>query len=128
MAVGRTQPVQQDVQQDRSAEEEQQEEQTAKKSESDWSREDVQRKEVTESAAKQAADWTREDVQLWLQDNDLSQLCEKFSNFNGKHLRKLYNKCMKDEDKFEDALKSDYELNASCCTQFIVALEDIFQE
>ncbi|XP_072026208.1 uncharacterized protein [Amphiura filiformis] len=77
---------------------------------------------------KPARDWSKEDVQVWLRDNDLSELCETFSKFNGKHLRKLRTKCAKDEEKFEEELKRDYKLNGAHCTQFIVALEDAFQD
>ncbi|XP_072025529.1 uncharacterized protein [Amphiura filiformis] len=76
----------------------------------------------------QSSDWSKDDVQSWLRDKDLSALCDKFSAFNGKHLRRMHSKCAKDDEKFEEELKRDYKLNAAHCTQFIVALEDAFQE
>ena len=76
-----------------------------------------------------ARDWSRDDVQTWLKDNELTELCETFKKFNGKHLKKLYDRYNKDEDKFEEELKSDYKLeNSKICTEFIVALEDAFEE
>ena len=76
-----------------------------------------------------ARDWSRDDVQAWLKDNELTELCETFKKFNGKHLKKLYDRYSKDEDKFEEELKSDYKFeNSKICTEFTVALEEAFEE
>ena len=80
----------------------------------------------TKSAAR---DWSRDDVQTWLKDNELTELCQTFKKVNGRYLKKLYDRHRKDEDKFEEELKSDYKLeNSKIYTEFIVALEDAFEE
>ena len=83
----------------------------------------------SKNAKSAARDWSRDDVQTWLKDNELAELCQTFKKVNGRYLKKLYDRHCKDEDKFEEELKSDYKLeNSKIYTQFIVALEDAFEE
>ncbi|XP_072044654.1 uncharacterized protein [Amphiura filiformis] len=71
-------------------------------------------------------DCSEDDVQAWLKDSNLTELCEAFKELDGRHLKRMHGKCCKDEDKFEDLLKSEYKLNDKSSTKFIVALQDAF--
>ena len=75
-----------------------------------------------------ASQWSREDVQAWLKDNELTELCETFRKFRGRHLEKMYTRYCKNEEIFQEELETAYKMNAKIRTEFIVALEDVFQK
>ncbi|XP_072013546.1 uncharacterized protein [Amphiura filiformis] len=75
-----------------------------------------------------AGAWSREEVQRWLKDKELTELCEKFKRFDGRHLQRMYAKCCKDDEKFEEELLAKYNLDPVLCTEFIVTLQDAFKD
>ena len=72
--------------------------------------------------------WSKDDVQAWLKDNELNELCDTFRNFRGRHLEKMYSSYCEDENTFQEELKTDYKMDAKTRTEFVVALEDAFQQ
>ncbi|XP_072020800.1 uncharacterized protein [Amphiura filiformis] len=69
---------------------------------------------------------SEDDVQSWLRDSNLTELCEAFKELDGRHLKRMHRNCCIDDDKFEELLKSEYNMNHKSSTKFIVALQDAF--
>ncbi|XP_072051589.1 uncharacterized protein [Amphiura filiformis] len=82
----------------------------------------------TQASRKPAAgNWSKQEVRRWLEDNDLTELCEKFKRFNGSHLEEMYSSLCNNKENFKAELKSDYELKGADCTMFVVALKNAFK-
>ena len=62
-----------------------------------------------------------------MKDNELTELCEAFKRFTGKHLESMYTDYCEDKKTFREDLKTDYKMDAKTRKEFEVALVDTFE-
>ncbi|XP_072050787.1 uncharacterized protein [Amphiura filiformis] len=79
------------------------------------------------SSKSSVRNWTENDVQDWLKKKKLGDLCDTLDDLEGSHLEKMYEKYCRDPTKFEDELRSDYQMSGKLCLKFTVALEKVFK-
>ena len=79
------------------------------------------------SSQSSVCNWTETDVQDWLKKSKLDDLCETLDSFDGDHLQALYNDYLENSKKFEDEMKSDYQMNSRTYLKFRVALGKLFK-
>ena len=90
---------------------------------------DVQQVAPSSSSVEESlSNWTESDVQTWLKKSKLDDLCDCLEGFEGDHILEMYNDFRQDPRKFEDDMKSDFQMNHKNYLKFKVALGKLFKK
>ena len=73
-----------------------------------------------------AATWSSERVAQWLDDNDLSDLKQKFRRLKGKHLKQMFTRYQRNPEVFDSTLKAELEMDFISILILTTALEELF--